>query len=247
LVLIHAGVANLRMWDEHLPHFAERYEVITYDTRDGATESEHVPFSNRADLEAALDSVGAASAFVLGASRGGIIALDFAIEHSDRVDALVVVGGGIGGYASPVTEDESIWDRAERWEAHRWNDLSDSETSWWVDEPGQPPDRAEPRIRAKVHQWILSTYEAEKEEGIPQPLDPPAVGRRGENHVPTLVVIGDLDDRSTQDACRKPAAEIVGARLEVFEGVAHMINMEQPDRFTALVLDFLSGVEAARS
>ena len=36
------------------------------------------------------------------------------------------------------------------------------------------------------------------------------------------------------------AAHIPGARFELFEGVAHMVNLEQPERFTRLVLDFLA-------
>jgi 3-oxoadipate enol-lactonase len=34
------------------------------------------------------------------------------------------------------------------------------------------------------------------------------------------------------------------ARLEVFEGVAHMINLEQPERFNALLREFLESVRA---
>ncbi|MEO7117529.1 MAG: alpha/beta hydrolase, partial [Candidatus Limnocylindrales bacterium] len=48
LTLIHAGVAHLRMWDEHLAAFTERYRVIRYDTRGfGKTRSDDVEFSNR--------------------------------------------------------------------------------------------------------------------------------------------------------------------------------------------------------
>ena len=64
--------------------------------------------------------------------------------------------------------------------------------------------------------------------------------------VPTLVMVGDLDEGGTIEACRKLATDIPGARFELFEGVAHMVNLEQPERFTRLVLDFLTdaGVNA---
>ncbi len=59
LTLIHAGVANLRQWDEQVPRFAERYRVIRYDTRGfGRTTTGDVPFSNRGDLAALLDHLG---------------------------------------------------------------------------------------------------------------------------------------------------------------------------------------------
>jgi len=53
------------------------------------------------------------------------------------------------------------------------------------------------------------------------------------------VIIGTLDDPGTQESCRHLAATVPGARLEVFEGAAHMINLEQPGRFNAVLREFL--------
>jgi 3-oxoadipate enol-lactonase len=248
LLLIHAGVANLRMWDPQVQRLSERYRVIRYDTRGyGRSESDHVEFSNRADAAAVLDHVGVEKAAVLGVSRGGMIALDFTLERPDRVSALIAVAGGIGGYASPADEgQEHVWEEAERlWEAKEWERLADFETAWWCDGPGQPPSRVDPAIREAVHGWILENYRAEKEEGIPQPLDPPALGRLGEITVPTLVIVGDLDDPGTVDSMGRLASEVAGARFEVFDGCAHMLSMEQPERFTDSVLDFLGTVDPA--
>ena len=88
LLLIHCGLGNLRQWDPHVPLFAERYRVIRYDTRGfGRTETDDVEFTNVADAVAVLDHVGAGPAYVLGHSRGGMIGLDLALEHPDRVEA----------------------------------------------------------------------------------------------------------------------------------------------------------------
>jgi 3-oxoadipate enol-lactonase len=249
LVLVHAGVANLRQWDEQVPVFAERYRVIRYDTRGyGRTESEEVAFSNRADLAAVLDHVGADSTFVLGASRGGMIALDFAIERPQRVDALIVAAGGVGGYSMEESPDEeAVWEKAERLtEAKDWEALADFETRFWVDGPGQPTDRVDPELRTRVHDWILSSYRAEKPDGQPQPLEPPAAERLDEVRMPVLVMIGDLDERTTQVACGHLAVSVPNGRLETFPGVAHMINLEQPDRFNHAVMEFLAESPAVR-
>lgn len=243
VVLIHAGVANLRMWDRQVESLsAAGYRAVTYDARGfGRSETEHVAFSNREDVAAVLDYFDIPSATVVGASRGGFIGLDFTLERPDRVDSLVVVAGGIGGYSSPEAADDSVWERAEAlWKAREWEALSDFETRWWVDGPGQSTSRVVPTVRRLVHEWILTNYKAEKEEGVPQPLDPPAEGRLGEVDVPTLIMVGDLDDRGIQDACRKLADDISDARLELFEGVAHMINLERPDRFDGALLGFLA-------
>ncbi|MFH1104603.1 MAG: alpha/beta fold hydrolase [Actinomycetota bacterium] len=245
VILVHAGVANLRMWDPHVAALAADHNVVRYDTRGyGRTESEHVEFSNRADLIAVMDHAGADRACLVGVSRGGQIVLDTALEHPDRVSGLVVGAGGVSGFqpTTPVA-DSKMWEEAERmWLAHEWEGLSEFETRLWVDGPGQPSDRVDPQIRSLVHGWILDNYRAEKEAGIPQPLDPPAAGRLGEVRCPTLVATASLDDPGTIQACRFLADGVAGARVEVVEGAAHMFNLEQPERFTRLVREFLGSL-----
>src|SRR5687767_5999827 len=72
VVLIHAGVADLRMWDGQVAALRDSYRVIRYDTRGfGRTETDAVEFSNRADIAALLDHLGERSAHVVGFSRAG--------------------------------------------------------------------------------------------------------------------------------------------------------------------------------
>jgi len=244
LVLVHAGVANLRMWDPLVPLVADRYRVIRYDTRGfGKTETQHVEFSNRADLIAVLDHVGADTATVVGASRGGIIALDTVIEFPDRFDGLVSVAGAVGGYQPDIEEDTAVWQEAERrWESKEWEWLADFETKMWCDGPGQPANRVDTAVREMVHGWILSNYRAEKEEGIPQPLQPPATERLDEVRVPVLVVIGELDEEGTNASSRHLAESVDGARLIEYQGAAHMLSLEHPGRFAEDLLGFLDSI-----
>ncbi len=243
LLLIHGGLGSLRMWDDQVPAFAERYRVVRYDTRGfGRTETDDVEFTNRGDAVQVLDHVGAASAFVVGQSRGGVIALDLTIDSPDRVDALVSVAGGVGGYEPELPEDIDAppWDEMEPlWEAKDWEALAELETQVWVDGWGQPPDRVDPDIRRRVKDWILANYRAGIAEGKPQPLKPPAARRLAELSVPTLVLIGQVDEPGSVIAERHLAASVPGAEVVEFPGVAHMIHLEEPDRFTELVLGFL--------
>jgi len=93
LVLIHAGVADNRMWDEQFTVFAQRYRVIRYDTRGfGKSKTEDVEFSNHQDLLDLLDHLNVRKAYLVGASRAGGIAINFTLEHPERVDGLALVG-----------------------------------------------------------------------------------------------------------------------------------------------------------
>ena len=243
LCLVHAGVANLRMWDAQVPPLSAHHTVIRYDTRGfGKTESEAVEFSNRADLVAALDHAGVERAILVGASRGGIIALDATLEFPGRVAGLVSVAGGVSGYQSPVgSGDDATWDEVERhWKAKEWEWLADFETAFWCDGPGQSSDRVAPEIRSLVHGWILENYRAEKPEPTPQPLDPLAAGRLGELAIPLLVMIGLRDEAATVDAGRFLALTTTAQLLEF--DTAHMINLEQPERFTKALGEFAESI-----
>ena len=246
LLLIHGGLGSLRMWDEQVAAFSEQYRVIRYDTRGyGRTETDDVPFSNRADAVAVLAHVGAAACHLIGQSRGGSIALDLTLERPELVTSLVSVAGGLGGYEPQLPEgyEKPPWEEMERlYEAKQWDELAELETRVWVDGWGNPADRVSPRLRHRVHDWILESYRAETSEGQPQPLDPPATGRLDQVRVPVLVVLGTSDEPGAVLASRRLAESVRGARLEEFEGVAHMVHLEQPERFNRLVLDFLAEV-----
>ena len=186
VLLIHAGIANRSMWDGQVAALKDAYRVIRHDTRGfGETESDAVSFSNRADIAAVLDEVGADSAHIVGLSRGGQIALDFALEFPDRVRSLTVAAGGVGGFESQTGSDEKTFAEAERLEeAKEWERLADWEADFWAEGPGQPRGRVDPAIRAAVHDWVLSNYRAEKEGGQPIVLDPPANERLAELSAP---------------------------------------------------------------
>jgi len=244
LLLIHGGLGSLRMWDGQVPAFAPRYQVIRFDTRGyGRSETDHVPFSNRADAAAVLQHVGAEWCHLVGQSRGGIIALDLTLERPQLIHSLVLVAGGASGLEADLPADlpQPPWDEMDRLlDANDWARLAELETQVWVDGWGQPPTRVDPELRRQVHDWILATYRAEKEEGLPERLDPPAAGRLGEVHVPTLVMVGTVDEPGGVANGRTIAAQVPGARLVEFPNAAHMIQLEEPERFNQLVLEFLA-------
>jgi pimeloyl-ACP methyl ester carboxylesterase len=252
LVCVHAGVANLRQWDPHVPAWAQRYRVIRYDTRGyGKTESDHVEFMNRDDLAAVLDHLDAPAAHVLGCSRGGQISLDFAVENPQRVLSYTSVAGGVGNYEPDLPKevvdaitafDESTTRLAE---AKDWDAVADAETDYWLVGPGQPRGRVAAETWAMVREWIRSNYAAEKEDGAPQPAEPTADTRLDALTMPVLAVVGDLDETWAVESMKHLAEAVPNGRFELFAGTAHLLNLEQPERFTRLILDFLAAADAA--
>jgi pimeloyl-ACP methyl ester carboxylesterase len=251
VALIHAGVADNRMWDEQFTALADRYRVIRYDTRGyGKTRTEGVEFSNRQDLYDLLTHLGVEQAYVVGLSRGGQIAVDFTLEHPEMVAALIPAAAGLSGYDQPLGDSDAVQQEAalftrmeELWEKGAHDELQELEVHAWVDGPRQPVGRAASDVRERVREMNAGAYNRGEPEPKPQPLDPPAAGRLHEIAVPTLVLIGDLDELATQAMAEYMAQQIPGARKVVFPGAAHMVNMEQPELFNEVVLEFLDRVE----
>ncbi len=61
--------------------------------------------------------------------------------------------------------------------------------------------------------------------------------------MPTMFIWGTFDELGVLKSGEKLAAEVAGARSHVFEGVAHMVNLERPAEFNQLVGDFLDEVD----
>lgn len=247
VVLVHAGIADARMWDPQWDALVAGHRVARYDTRGfGRTETEAVPFSNRADLVAVLDAAGMDRAVFVGCSRAGQIVLDTALEYPDRCAGVAWVCGGLSGFDWEETPDEmAAFERGEALEeAHDWAALADHEVQVWVDGIGQPAGRAPAFARDLVRRMTFETYSQEKESGQPIVLDPPAAGRLGELRVPVLAIVGGLDE-SGVGAAAGLLVERAGARRIDLPDVAHVPSLERPEWFTETLLGFLAEVEAA--
>ena len=245
VVLIHAGIANRRMWDDQLVALSKNYSVIAYDVR-GYGESSPVegPFQPYEDLRGLLDALDIDRAALIGCSMGGGYAIDFSLAYPARVTALIPVGAALGGFQGP---DEDTRELGEALRAvYESGDKLAAAEYWariWFDGPGRPPEQTDPAIRARVKAMMLAVLELPDEEaGGEEGLVPPAVDRLGEIAVPTLVLVGEHDVRAIHAAADQMAVGIPGARKIVIPDAAHVPNMEHPDLFNQYVLDFLQGI-----
>ena len=244
ILLVHSAIVDMRSWDAMVPPLvAAGYRVIRYDVRGyGSSTAEDVDFSNRADVLAVLDGVGAGQAAVVGNSRGAMIALDTVLESPDRFVAFVWVGGGIGGFDGGATPEEiTLYDEGDALEAAGDADgLADLDIRAWVDGIGQPPTRVPASIREAVREMDLPLVEPGRVFGKPIPLDPPANERLGSVRVPTLAIVGALDSSGTRASAARLAETVLSGRLITIPDVAHLIGMEVPAELAALIIEFLA-------
>jgi pimeloyl-ACP methyl ester carboxylesterase len=245
--LLHAGVANLHMWDDQARAFRDRYRVIRFDHRGfGQSHAPAGPASISDDVYGMLKFLNVDKAYVVGCSMGGGAALDFTLAHPEMVDGLVLVGPGVSG--SPDEEDDpmaatwqEIQDAAKAGDYDRANEL---EVRVWVDGMGRAPDQVDPAYRAKASAMNRALYDNEAELSAIEwrQADPPAFPRLESVTAPTLVIVGDRDLPDMQRIVDTLAARIPGARKVVMHDTAHLPSMELPDQFNQILGDFLNSL-----
>lgn len=246
LLLLHAGIADLRSWDALVPLLTDAgYRVVRYDARGfGRSTTQDVPYSNRADAIAVLDALDIGRAVLVGNSRGGQVAIDTAIEFPDRVAAVVSVAGGLGGFESDLTPDElAAFERMEELESADPPDVEaivDLDLRLWVDGPGQPETRVPAAIRELVRDMDAPQYARGHVSGQPIPLEPRAASRLHELRCPVLAVAGALDVSEVAHTARHLEATAPDARAVILSDVAHLIGMEASDRLAGLIVEFLA-------
>lgn len=247
LVLIHAGIADSRMWDDQWETFAQRYTVLRYDLRGmGRSPMPAGPFAYHEDLYGLLSYLGLGSAYLVGVSVGGMTAIDFTLAYPHMVDALVAVDAGVSGNAPPDSLLQA-WEEVDQ--AVERGDVAGAvelELRMWVDGPRRRPEQVDPTVRERVREMNANNVAVYSEAGTPQPLEPPAAGRLGEIGVPTLVIAGAEDQPHVLASANLLETSIPGARKVVMPDTAHVPSMERPQEFNRLVLDFLESLQPAR-
>jgi pimeloyl-ACP methyl ester carboxylesterase len=250
VLFIHAGVADCNMWDKQFNLFNQYFRVIRYDTRGyGKSRTETTEFSNRQDILDLFTYLKVERACIIGISRGGQIAIEFTLEFPKYVSALIPVAAGISGFeyqpddSEKARQEYELFTRMDKlWEKKAFDELADLEVHAWADGPSQPVGRADPKIREYIYKIVRSNYTRQDGQATALPLDPPAANRLSEIHVPTLILVGEYDEIVTQAISDKLEQDIPDAHKLVFPATAHMLPMEQPDKFNEVVLDFLKKV-----
>ena len=242
LILIHGNLLDRRMRDGQFELFGRWSRVIRYDNRNhGLSHGVHDSFSYHEDLNRLMEALGIQRARIVGFSLGGAIAIDFALTHPEKVSALVLVSSGLSGYDfRDSTLKANQKKEAEAVQRKDMNAYIEYYQRSWTDGPRRSPDQVNRDVRAKVHDMVRSTVSKTDPDNTVIPLEPPALGRLASIHVPTLFVLGDLDNPSITEISGLVLKGIPGSRKVVIKGGAHMVNMEKPEEFNEVVGEFLS-------
>jgi 3-oxoadipate enol-lactonase len=252
IVLIHAGVADRRMWDPQWAAFSAAGRVVRYDLRGyGESLPPTGPWSQHADLLGLLGELGIERAHFVAASVGAGIAVEAALAQPSIAASLVLAAPGGALYGEATDDLRNVWH--EEVDALDRGDLEGAievNLRAWVDGPHRQPDAVDPEVRAFVGRMQRDAFELPEwdSESAPETeLEPPAHARLAEVACPTLIVVGEGDQIATLEAARRLTTELPLSKLVAWPDVAHMLTLERPADFERLVLDHLAAVRMLAS
>jgi 3-oxoadipate enol-lactonase len=241
VVLSNSLGATRTMWGPQVPALAERYRVLTYDTRghgdSPAPAGPYVLDDLVDDVVALLDDAGAERAHIVGLSLGGMTAMRLAAREPDRVQRLAVL------CTSAKADPQPFLDRAATVRSGGTAPLAPAVVARWL----TPPFAAEhPELVAQLEAMIARA----DDEGYAACCEVVAsMDLRSDLariSAPTLVVSG-ADDLALPPGHQRIIAEgIPGAELITVGPAAHLANLERTTEVTRALLDHLDPVGDAR-
>lgn len=245
MVLIHGAGDNLNMWYHQVPVFSKRYRVITYDVRGSgksdSPEGEYTIPLFAEDAYQLMKALKVSEAYFLGYSMGGRIALQLALEHPEMVKALVLANSSVGLVPpSPeaIERRKRIIELLQKKDMKTFAEMMTT-AAFSPDFKSRNPAEFERYKKVKMRN---------KPEGIARLMGalaaPPSPPDLSKVRCPTLLIVGEHDFYMGVEQGKLAQQAIAGSELVVLP-TGHAAAIEAPERFNAVVLDFLSRVESA--
>ncbi len=218
VLLIHGGLGNADIWANQVIDLMRDHLVIVADSRGhGRSTRTEEPFGYdlmASDYLALLDHLKIGKVDLVGWSDGGIIGLDIAMSHPERLDQLFAQAANITtDGVDPAVATDAVFGAYIDWmgEAYKANSPTPDQFDAFVEQISgmwaSQPNWTDDQVRAIA--------------------------------VPTAVVAGDHDEAILRAHTEKIAALIPGAKLVILPDVSHFAMLQAPDEYTAAVRAFI--------
>jgi 3-oxoadipate enol-lactonase len=238
IVFIHGLGWDRNLWSAQVDRLAGRYRVVAGDTRGhGDSDKPGGPYSIdlfAADWAALLDAIGTGPACIVGFSQGGMAAQILAARRPDLVAALCLVSTS-GRF--PASGRENMEKRL----AAQANEGPEQAARVAAESIFSPAWRAaNPAELERFVAWRTGQDQRSLAAAMRATYDFDATPLHPSFAMPTLVLAGSADTLTPAAGMRDIAAAIPGAIYAEVPGSGHMIPVEQPAEFDAILDQFLA-------
>jgi 3-oxoadipate enol-lactonase len=230
VLFVHGVGGNRHHWDEQLKYLAQEFKAAAWDARGYGDSGDYdgpLDFEKDfcADVLRVLEHFGEKKLHLVGLSMGGRIARNFALRHPDRLHSVTLANTSAG-------IDAMTPEQVAKFVEERRNRTPESVRALMG-------SRARPEAMEVLRQSVmalhrpmyLKTLEAIVAQDRRAPVE--------KISLPALVIAGDEDTVYPKGSTRSLAERIPGAQFVEFKGCGHLSNLEQPEEFNRVLLEFL--------
>jgi len=244
VVFAHGLTFDRHMWDHQVQTLSSRYRCVAIDFRGHGGSStapgEYSLEDEAESLHVLMGQLGARPAHLVGLSLGGMVGLRLALAHPESVRSLALLD---------TSAEAEVPERRPQYESLAAMAKAQGPQSV-VDavlplmfSPGflQGQSDALVRYRSDFAGLNLDGLEAAT-KAVTRRTD--VLAEVSRIRAPTLVIVGEEDIATTPDKAEHIVERIAGARLVTIAGSGHMTPIEQPERISQLLSEFLAQVDA---
>ena len=243
VVLLHGYPFNRTMWREQVAELKRHHRVIVPDLRGhgetAVTRSVATMEDMAGDVAALLESLEVSRTVLGGLSMGGYVALAFSRLFPMKVRALVLADTRAQADTEEGKQNREL--QAEKALNEGMEAIADGLLPKLLapETVSQRPD-----VVKRVRDMIVAT----EPEGAAAALRgmsqrPNRIPFLSNIIVPTLIVVGSEDALTPVADSELMRGEIGGSRLKIIEGAGHVSNLEKPEKFNRVLVEFLRDVE----
>jgi serine-type D-Ala-D-Ala carboxypeptidase len=229
IILLHAHSVDRRMWDKQFEELAKYYRVIRYDLRGYGLSTmpvEGKDFTACEDLKRFMDVMKIDKAHLVGLSLGAMVISDFMTVHPERVKSAVLADGALTFDLQPRDPEKDLKSYKKNWKkSMRQGSCSDS-----------------PFLMSLIDDWRM--WQVAHRESSKVFLGTVARNFYQNNRLklPVLFIEGECDFAGTKKAITELSAYIPDSKIVIIGNAGHFSCIEQPEKFTHAVLDFIKKV-----
>jgi pimeloyl-ACP methyl ester carboxylesterase len=242
LVCAHGTLMDRTMFRPQLETLSDDYHVLAYDLRARTDQYDggYDLYDLADDCEALLDARGIDSCTLAGMSMGGFMALRFADQYHDRLNAIVMIDsiarphdeGDIELYQGMIDTVRDAGEIPEELAVTITDFLFGATTN----------QEREDLVDRWVQRWLTYPAEAVYQEVSSWLHRPDVTGQLGDIDVPVLAIHGEEDASLEMEKAEDMVEHLSDARLEPIPEAGHSSNLENPEAANTAIRNFLADV-----
>lgn len=243
-LLLHGFALNLYTWDETFDYFASQGRAVAYDRipfglserplpGDWQAQNPYTRAATVAQAITLLDKLGIDKVIVVGNSAGGLLAMQLALEHPERVEGLILAAPAVfsGNGSPPFAQALANTPQMKRVGPLIARLIGQVEFSGEL----TAVQKEQAAIGTRVNHWDKALWQYTI---VTNQLD--LSDRFDQLTQPTLVIAGDSDNFVPTEESIQLAGELPNAELVVLPNCGHLPQQECETAFLEAVENWLA-------